>query len=46
VDKTVAVILKKEQYVPLKHQYPATRLHGVTTKHKILHHCEIYAVES
>ena len=36
VEKTAAVILKKEQYVPLKHQYPTTRLHGVTTKHKIL----------
>jgi len=28
VEKTAAV-LKKQQYVPLKHQYPTTTLHGV-----------------
>jgi hypothetical protein len=32
VEKTAAVVLKKEQYVRLKNQYPTTRLHGVTTK--------------
>jgi hypothetical protein len=46
VEKTAAVILKQQQFVPLKHQHPTTTLQGVITKHKIFHHCENYAGES